>query len=89
MKNRIKQVPPTFIICFPGTLEVPPLCADEAAKLPEGEVWVPGFDDRPHLTAEQDVATHVDLPLGALLLWKALYGFWCGLQVNTVQSVFT
>lgn len=53
----------TFVLCFLGTLQVPPLCANKAAKLPKGEVWVLGFDDRPHLTAEQNVATHVDLPL--------------------------
>lgn len=72
----------TFIFCFLGTLQVSPLSANEAAQLPEGEVRVLGFDDRSHLTAEQDVAAHVDLPLRALLLWKALHGFLCGLQAN-------
>lgn len=38
------------------------------------------LDDRSHLAAEQDVAAHVDLPLGALLLGKALDGFGCGLE---------
>lgn len=38
------------------------------------------LDDCSHLTAEQDVAAHVDLALGALLLRKALDGFWCGLE---------
>lgn len=73
----------TFILCFPGALQVPPLSADQAAQLPEGEVWVLGFDDGSHLTAEQDVAAHVDLTLGAFLLRQTFYGFWCGLQTNT------
>ncbi|TNN85627.1 hypothetical protein EYF80_004260 [Liparis tanakae] len=34
---------------------VSPLSANEAAQLPEGEVWVLGFDDCSHLTAEQDM----------------------------------
>lgn len=58
----------TFVLCFPGALEVPPLCAHQAAQLAEGEVRVLGFDDCSHLAAEQDVAAHVDLPLRALLL---------------------
>lgn len=58
----------TFIFCFLRALQVPPLCANEAAQLPKGEVRVLGFDDRSHLTAEQDVAAHVDLPLCTLLL---------------------
>lgn len=53
----------TFILCFLGALQVPPLCTDEAAQLSKGEVGVLGFDDRSHLAAEQDVATHVDFPL--------------------------
>lgn len=33
-----------------------------------------GLDDGAHLTAEQNVAAHVDLSFGALLLRQALYG---------------
>ena len=50
--------------------------AHQPAQLPEGEVGVPGLDDGPHLAAEQDVAAHVDLPLGALLLREPLDGLW-------------
>lgn len=81
-RPRFQDVRLTFVFCLPGALEVPPLGADEAAQLAEGEVWVLGFDDCSHLTAEQDVAAHVDLPLRALLLGKALYGFRRGLETK-------
>lgn len=63
MRLEFKKSTPTFIFCFPGALEVPPLRANEAAQLPKGKVGVLGFDDCSHLAAEQDVAAHVDLPL--------------------------
>lgn len=66
----------TFVFCLLRAFQVSPLCANEAAQLPKREVRVLGFDDCSHLAAEQDVATHVDLPLCTLLLRKALYGFW-------------
>lgn len=52
-----------FILRFLVSLQIPPLGANETAELPEGEVGVPSLDDGPHLAAEQDVSTHVDLPL--------------------------
>lgn len=58
----------TFILCFLGSLKVPPLCAHQSTQLPEGEVRVSSLDHRSHFTAEQDVAAHVHLPLGPLLL---------------------
>lgn len=76
----------TFIVSFLGGLKVPPLGAHQATQLPEGEVWVSSFDDGPHLTAEQDVATHVDLPLGPFLLRHALY-LRSGLQWKTEMQV--
>lgn len=59
------------------------------AEFPEGEVWVLGLDDRSHLTAEQDVATHVDLPLGALLLGHPLHGLGSRLQSSKGESVMS
>jgi len=70
----------TFVLGLLGALQVPPLGAHQAAQLPEGEVRVSGLDDGPHLAAEQDVAAHVDLPLGALLLGQALDGLRRGLE---------
>lgn len=59
----------TFILRFLGSLKVPPLCTYEPTQLPEGEVWVSSFDHCSHFTAEQDIATHVHLPLGPFFLW--------------------
>ena len=75
----ITSSPLTFILCFLGSLEVPPLGAHQSTQFPKGEIWVSSLDDCPHFTAEQDVATHVDLPLGPFLLWQALH-FRCGLH---------
>lgn len=63
-----ERLPLTFVLRFLGSLEVPPLCAHEPTQLTEGVVWVSGFDYCSHFTAEQDVATHVHLPLGPFLL---------------------
>lgn len=59
----IKKFILTFILYFSGTLQVPPLCTNKTAQLPKGEIWMLGFDDCSHFTAEQNVTTHVDLPL--------------------------
>lgn len=72
----------TFVFGFPGALKVPPLCSDEATQLAEGEVGVLGFDDGSHLAAEEDVAAHVDLALGALLLRQAFDGFGRALRTR-------
>lgn len=69
----------TFIFCLLSSFQIPPFGAHESAQLSEGEIRVSGFNKRPHLTAKQDVATHVDLTLGAFLLRHALY-LWCGLK---------
>ena len=84
-ENAQKTLLLTLIFGLLGALQVPPLGAHQPAQLPEGEVGVPGLDDGPHLAAEQDVAAHVDLPLGALLLGHALY-LRSGLLCKTKQS---
>lgn len=58
----------TFILCFLGSLKVPPLCAHQSTQLTKGEVRVSSFNHRSHFTAEQDVAAHVHLPFGPLFL---------------------
>lgn len=58
----------TFILSFLSGLKVPPLSAHQSTEFSKGEVRVLGLDDGSHFTAEEDVATHVDLPLRPLLL---------------------
>lgn len=58
----------TFVLSFFSGLKVPPLCAHQSTEFSKGEVRVLGLDDGSHFTAEEDVATHVDLPLRPLLL---------------------
>lgn len=77
----------TFILSFLSGLKVPPLCAHQSAEFSKGEVRVLGLDDSSHFTAEENVPTHVDLPLCSLLLRQTLDRLWCGLWKNEMLII--